>query len=280
MKNPPTLRALGILFIILSSLGLLFSLSGIIGTWVIKPRIESGVLDLIHIFHDTLSTADEAIEILDGTIEDSITNLGLIETSFVNLGTTVESISSSVDASATLIGDDLRLTVIQTQIALSSAATSAEIIDNMLSFLASIPLLGANYQPDVPLHISLEQVAGSLDDIPDSLETIEESLTKTSAGLETFSTDLAVLAGNIDTLSEDLSGVQSVLDDYAIIVERALKRTETLESNLARNLIFLSIFISGMLLWLGVAQVNVFLQGLAYYQNEQQVVTLADLRRE
>lgn len=280
MRNPTKLRILGIIFIILSSLGILFSLTGITSMWIIKPRIYAASITLIGSMDESLDTTEDVLLILDSVLENSKTSLGIIEETFRGLEDTIESTSTSLDSSAVLIGDDLRLTILDTQTALSSAASSAELIDNTLSILASIPLLGADYRPDVPLHISLAQVASSLEEIPESLEDMEQSLTDTAQGLDTLNENLSEITGNIGDFSGDLEDAQQVLIDYGEIIEMTKERNANLRNNMSLYLILLILFMSGILFWLGFAQVTILMQGLDYFKGEQRVVNLADIRRE
>lgn len=280
MKNPTKLRILGIAFIIISSLGILFSLIGITAMWVVRPRIYEASITLIGSMDESLDTTDEVLSILNSILENSKTTLATIEETFTGLEDTIESTSSSLDSSASLVGDDLRLTLLETQTALSSAASSAELIDNTLSILASIPLIGADYQPDVPLHISLSQVASSLEDIPESLEDFEQNLTDTAQGLDTLNENLSEITENIDEFSGDLEDAQQVLIDYRQIIEMTKQRNANLRNNLSLYLILFMLFMSGILFWLGFTQVTILMQGINYFKGEQIVVNLADIRRE
>jgi len=182
--------------------------------------------------------------------------LTTIVTTFDNLDGTFDSISESLDTSATLIGDDLRLTVNDTQIALASSSTSAELIDKTLSFLAAIPLIGIDYQPEVPLHIGLAQVADSFENIPDSLKDIEQGLNETTGGLDTLKTDLSNLTEEVLLLDDDLEDAQSVLMDYQATLEKLNNRTKAIQDNLPLILTLMSIFISGTFFSLGTAQIS------------------------
>jgi len=280
MKESTNHRILNIAFVVISGLGILFSLVGITSIWFVKPRIETSILILLNSSDSILSNTNEGLQVLDGTLDASKTNLDTIESTLTNLDETILSISSSLDSSATLVGDDLRLTVIDTQIALSSAATSAELIDNTLAILAAIPFVGADYQPDVPLHISLDQVAVSLEDIPGSLETIEESLKDTATGLNVLKSDLGDLAGNIGDFEDDLSDAQIVLLEYVRIIEGLEQRSENFQRNLPLYMILISLLLSGIVFWLGFAQVIILLRSITHLRGERQIVNLADIRRE
>lgn len=280
MKIPPQSKTLDLFFIILSALGLLFSLFAISSLWVIKPKIQNSLEVSINSIDNTLLITEDSLIVLDSVILDSIDNLVIIKTTLDNLDTTIENISASLDTSATLIGDDLRLTVIETQVALSSAASSAELIDNTLEILARITFSAIDYQPDVPLHISLEQVAGSLDDFPDSLESIEQTLGDTAEGLDQLNSDISELSGNISNFEDDLIDTQEILLEYGIIIDNVQDRINNFRQRLALYLTLASLIVTGFFFWLGLAQADILLQRLAYLRGEEQVVNLADINRE
>jgi methyl-accepting chemotaxis protein len=280
MKHNFNYRTLGIILIILSSLGLLFSIAGIALSWIIKPDLQQGISTISKSIEDTLINTDEGLIVLDSALDNVNNNLEIIITTFDNLDSTINGISSSLDSSATLIGDDLRQTLIDTQVALSSAATSAELIDKTLSVIAAIPFLGAKYQPDVPLHTSLETVAGSMEDIPKSLDTMEVSLSETSDGLDLLNTNLSTLTSDISAFESDLAEAQEVLVEYRRIITDTEQQINDFNQNLPRNLTLFMIFLSGVLFSLALAQCITLFQGIAYIEGEKRVVNLADITRE
>lgn len=280
MKNRPGVRFLGLVFIILSSLGLLFSVGGIVITWAIKPEVQNGIYDYVDSLSHILTTTDESFYVMNDTIEDTKGNLVVITTTIENLDDTIEDISLSLISSASLVGGDMRLTLLDTQIALSSAASSSKIIDDTLSLLAAIPLLGADYRPEVPLHISLERVANSLEDIPEALESIDDKLNDTAVGINTLNSDLNEFANNIHDFEDNLSDAQAVLAEYLEITSELREQTIAFRDNSPRNLTILSIIITGGFFWLGVAQINVFMQGYIFLHGQQHVVNLADIQRD
>lgn len=280
MRNRISNKTLGRIMMVLAAAGMIFSLVGITAIWILRPGINRNLSSALGLVETTLITTENAVEVLSGVVDKAKIDLELIQSSLDSLGTSIEGISTSLETSSALIGDDLRLTVIQTQVALSSAATSAEIIDGTLGFLASIPLLGADYQPDVPLHVSLDQVAASFNDIPDSLDSLETNLNTTSDDMKSFSSDLALLSGNLGTFNADLADSKSVLIDYDLIISNTLTKLKSFQSHLAGTSILISLILSGVLLWLGIAQVNVYIRGFEFTHHEEKIVSLSDLTRE
>lgn len=271
---------LGNLLIIVALLGLLFSLVGITTPWIVKSRIKQNLVDSLELFETTLKTTGDGLSVMDSAIDNAKTNLSTIVSTIENLDSTFSSVTTSLETSATLIGNDLRLTISDTQIALSSSAASAELIDKTLSFLSAIPLIGINYQPEVPLHISLAQVADSFESIPDSLEEIEEGLDDTSTGLNILQGDLSSLTKEMSLLDDDLGNAQSVLLEYQTTLDKILNKTDTLQDNLSLLLTLLCVFISGTFFSLGTAQVSTILLGLKFRRNDEKVVNLSDIKRD
>ena len=280
MKNKPGLRTIGLFFVVTALIGLLFSILGIGFLWIIRPKVETGLTDFIDTINLTLDNTHQSLTILDSVIDLTKVNINTLELTIDNLDETINSVSDSLDTTAVLVGDDLRQTVLDTQIALSSASTSAELIDNTLLFLAAIPFVGADYQPEVPLHTSLGQVADNLEEIPASLESMEQTLGDAADGLDTLNVDLKTLVEDIQVFEKDLNDAQSVLNEYSDILKQAQDQTENLLENLGLYIVLIMIFFSGILIWLSITQINILMQGWQYLQGEQKVVNLADIQRD
>jgi peptidoglycan hydrolase CwlO-like protein len=280
MKNSQTTRNIGFWFTILACLGLLLSVAGISATWIIRPRVNDSILRIIDSLEETLLISRDGLQVMNSTIEDTAENLTIIETTLENLDSTIDSITISLESSAALIGDELSMTIIDTQIALSSAATSAKLVDDTLSIIAMIPFIGANYQPDVPLSTSLTQVSMSLSGIPEALETIETDLLDTSKGISALNLDLSELSGNMSDFEKDLEDAQRVLMEYDTIFNEILDQTNTIQNNLPKTLILLSLFITGILFSLGIIQALFLLQGIMYLKGDPDFIKHKDIQQE
>jgi methyl-accepting chemotaxis protein len=280
MKNSQSTRTIGFWFTILACLGLLVSVAGITATWLIRPRLSESILRIIDSLEETLLISRDGLQIMNGTIEDAVENLTIIETTLENLESTIDNITGSLESSAALIGDELPMTMIDTQIALSSAATSAKLIDDTLSIIAMVPFIGANYQPDVPLSTSLTQVSVSLSEIPDALKTIETDLMDTSEGISAMNQDLSELSGNMSNFEKDLEDAQRVLMDYDTLFTEILDQTNTIHKNLPKSLFLLSLFITGILFSISIIQTLFLLQGLFYLKGDPVSITHTDNLQE
>jgi len=265
--------------IVISIFGIIFSSAGLVSTWIITIKIRGFLLDLLGLFDQMLLNTQDGLDVLDGTIETSVESVASIETSMEYLSTTLEDLSTSLSYSADLIGDDLQFTIEETQIALSSAAESAVFIDDTLSFIAAIPLIGVDYKPDVPLHTSLEQAAVSLEDIPESLEDIEQSFNTTADSLDSLNDDIGSLADVIVGLEGELDHASSIIINYQVLVDDFSQKSTRIQENLTIILIADGLIFSGIFFWLGFTQVMIFLDNRRQARGDK-IVNLADIRRE
>jgi len=249
-------KLFGLLLIIFSILGLLFAISGIAATWILRSSIYDAISVPLLSLEDALSSSQEGFTLMDQALDNLLSNLEIIEESFEDLDTTLDGVSESLDTSANLIGDDLKLTVNNTQSALTAASTSAELIDNTLNFLSRIPLLGVDYDPDVPLHISLQQVAANLSEFPIAFTTIEEGINDTTEGLASLQDNLGLLSDQIQEFNTDLEDAQTVLLNFNDSIEIMNLRLGSLNNNLSKYLTILTLFFSGLLFWIGLSQIT------------------------
>jgi methyl-accepting chemotaxis protein len=280
MKEKPGKQVLGALLFFIAIFGIIFSVLGIATTWYFKPRVQDTIITIVDSIDQILINTEGGLVVLDSALESAIGNLDTISITLTNLNTTVDSISDSLNSSADLIGGDLRFTIIDTQTALTSAAASAGLVDNTLRFIAAIPLLGADYRPEVPLSASLEQVSESLDDIPDAFLEIEQYIRETEDGMVSLKTDISELANEIDEYEQDLKDARTIISDYDLIIDDLSEQLSNIRQQTALFLMIGSIFLSGGFFLLGIAQINTLQQAIDYRKGEQVTVNLAELQRE
>ena len=188
-------------------------------------------------------------------------NLEIISSTLDNLIITLDNISDSLDASADLIGGDLkRNNPRYPGVAVNSASQSAGLVDNTLRFIAAIPLLGADYRPDVPLSTSLAQVSESLTDVPEAFLEIEQFIRETEGGMDNFQSYINALSKDIQNFDDTLIKSQALLTEYERIFSDLREQFSEIRKHTSTFLLVASIIITGVFFLLGIAQINVYYQ--------------------
>jgi hypothetical protein len=260
--HPFLKRVIGITLIIAAILGLLFSAVGIAAVWVIEPRIEAGLNRALVIGGSVLDTSAEALTIADKTLSTTVSSMDSLKGAVESAAKTFDQISPLADTLTKLSKDTLPGTLKAAQTSLNSAADSAKVIDNVLAALSSLPFVPKDlYNPTVPLHTSLGNVANSLNDYLASLETTQKSLADATGNLSGIEAQLNGMASQIGNIGASMKDAQGVVLKYQALIKTTQERVNWLKLHLNTILIILAIITTLILLWAMVVQLALFVQG-------------------
>ena len=280
MKGNQGKKGFGNLLILISIGGIIFSILGIGVTWYFMPRVQDSVFVIVDLIDQIFINTEAGLDVLDNALESAIDNLDTISLTLLNLNIAIDSISDSLNSSADLIGGDLRITIIDTQTALSSAASSAGLVDNTLRFIAAIPLLGADYRPEVPLSESLLQVSESLEEVPEAFTEIEQYIRETEEGMVNLKEDITELAIEIEEYEQDLIAAKEIISEYDLVIDDLREQLSDFRQHTSNIFLIASLLFTGGFFFLGVSQFSTLKQAVIYKKGEQVTVNLADLQRE
>lgn len=256
------LRIAGIALIVAGVSGLVFSIVGLVVLGQVQRSIETSVTENLGLIGDALAATSEGLALAESSLTQATSTIEALADTAAGTAEAMSGTVSTVDAVAEFLGEQLPATVRTTQATLVSAATSAKLVDDVLAFITGIPFLGtAQYNPEVPLHQGLEEIAASLDGIPDSLGTVQEGLVAASGDLQGFGDDLNLMANNIGQIATSVESAQSVLVQYQDVVAGLQDLVASVEEALPEWLLWLRLGLSLVLIWLGIAQVGLMTQG-------------------
>jgi hypothetical protein len=261
MRRSPS-SIVGILLLIAAVAGLMISLAGIVGVWRITAGIKTGMATTAAMLETTLQATADGLEIARLSLtqaDESLETLAeTVDTAGQSLGDTAPLIASLTQVTST----DLPETIRTTQGALVSAQASAETIDSTLRLITAIPLLPIQpYAPEVPLGQALQEVSDSLDAIPESLSSMETALADTADNLVTIERQLDDIALGVAGVSASLASAQDVVGQYTQVVASMQQQLSAARTILPRQLELVAWFVTVLLIWLGLSQLGLLVQG-------------------
>jgi len=263
-------RVTGIALMTAGVMGILLVIAGIIFMVRVGPRLEASAAESLELIDRTLLTTEEGLVLAEDSLAQVVETVESLEATVASLGQTINGTVPLVDSVADLLGERLTETIKATQDTLLSVAKSAKLVDNVLSIVTAIPFIGTDrYQPEVPLHVGLENVATSLDEIPDSLGAAQEDMTSSSGYLDEMHGEVTAMADNIGQIATSLESAQSVLTEYRDIVTDLQTQVSSLRQGLPVWLRWLGIVFSFFLVWLGIAQIGPMMQGWELIQRSR-----------
>jgi hypothetical protein len=271
-------RLIGSLMIIAAIISLLVSAFFLAQIWRLRQPATTRVVENLDLLYATVVTMENSIILVDDTVSSLRASSESISESAASVADTVNDTSMMADSFATLLGDDLTNTITNTQTAIISAQSSAVVIDNVLTGLASIPFIGIDYNPQVPLNQALRNISDTLSAIPPSLVQIQ-------GDLESTSTDLSQLEANLKLISQDLQDIlitiaeaQFVIDEAQIEITQLKTRLEYSRSAAPGWILALAWVLTFVIAWLSISQLGLLLQGFDVLINtNQKAATLPDL---
>lgn len=258
--NSTVSRITGIILILTAVAGLVLSTFGVIAIWSLKPRVTESLLSGVELATNTLETTGTGLDLARDSLKIAISTITTLQSTVEATAATFETTTPMLDSIISLSQEDLPNSITAAQSALDSAGKSAEVIDGVLRALTIFSR--DLYNPDVPMHIALQQVSESMDSLPGTFETMETSVTDAKSNLETIQTEISQIASDIEEVSSSLEEFDKVISQYQELVVDLQEKFGKLKENLPTYVNLGTVVITVFLLWMAVAQLGLFTQGL------------------
>jgi len=263
-------KAFGLVFVITAAIGMVFSLFGLIEVWRYRPIVTQSVTDNLALFAKTLKTTQDGLLVIDQMVQNITIDVASLDSTTQALAQAIHDTNPMLDSLSNLTGKDLPAAITATQTSLTSAQGSAQLIDNTLEVLTSIPFSPARaYKPDVPLHTALAQVSTSLNTLPPSLTTIRDSLATGKSNLGAVETELKKISDTTKAISTSLASAQIVINQYQEIATQLQTRMEVAQQMVPFWITVAALTLSLMFGLLFISQLGLAIQGLEMLRDDR-----------
>jgi ABC-type transporter Mla subunit MlaD len=260
--NGTSKKVLGVVLVCTSAIGFLLSIFLLFQVWHYRQPVTEKLQSGLDHASSILQTTDDALAVIDQVVNNVLTSTLYIDEATSALAQTMQSTSSFMDSAGTFVGEDLISTITNTQTALSSAQASAVVIDNILSSISNIPLIGINYDPKLPLNQALGQVSASLDPVQESLKNFQTNLNSTQANLQELTGQISTLDKKITTINTNLVQAQTTIYRYRAQVNSLISSVDKAKASLPAWITSIAWLLTMIILWLVMTQIGIFVQGI------------------
>ncbi len=255
-------RIVGIALVVAGVAGLVFAIGAMFFLAQVEKNIVSVAQEQVALMDQALSATRDGLDVAEESLLGAVSTVKTLETTMSGVGDTVGSSVPAIENVSTMVGVKLPATIEATQETLESVAASSKTIDNVLGVMSAIPLLGlAAYEPDVPLSEGFENIAASLDGIPESLRLTQVQLATTNDNLAGLEESFDTMADNIGQIAVSIGNAQAVLQQYKGVIEQLQATMSWVSSSLPVWINWLRLGVSLLLVWLGIAQLALITQG-------------------
>jgi len=252
----------GIALIIAGIAGLVFSIGGLVVLPRLERQVDAVAAEQLEVLDRALAATLDGLITAETSLEQAVEAVDALEGVMVDVGLAINDTAPILDVAAELLGEQLPATINATQETLTSVATSAQLVDDILGVISVIPFLGTDrYNPDVSLHQGFQDVSDGLDGIPELLLTAGEGLSAGTESLQDVEKGFAAMGQSIGATTTSLESAQTVLNDYQQIVTDLHATLLSVSDSLPGWLRALRWGLTLALIWLGVAQIALITQG-------------------
>src|SRR4030042_405185 len=257
-------KVLGVTMVCISVIGFLVSIYFLVQIWQNRQPATDIVQSGLDKSAEILQTTDEGLGVIDQVIVSVYTSTAYLDDTTNALAQTMQSTSRFIGSAGTFVGEDLINTITNTQTALNSAQASAVVIDNILSTLSNIPLIGIKYNPTTPLNKALGEVSSSLDPVQESLKNFQINLDTTQKNMQLFNTQISALDEKITAINNNLQQEQTTISSYHTQVKSLISIVDEAKTTLPNKITTIARMLTIIILWLVIVQIGILLQGIAF----------------
>lgn len=251
------IRRVGAIFVILlATVGLLFSLFGIVKIWQWRVPVTRSLTNILNVTDSLLISAEDGLILVDNVLDNASTSLATLDTTTTAIVKSMEDTTNLAKSFASFFKTDMIKTIKNTQLSVIAAQSSARVIDNLLYGLSNIPFLGINYKPPVPLNKSLSGVASSMNDLPDSFQEISTSLDSSGENLFSLQTQVSLISKSLNDIQQNLTDARTVVQEYNKNIRDMQSWSLKIRAKLASTILILTIVLTLFLISIAVAQLG------------------------
>lgn len=252
----------GLILAVVALVSLIIDAAGIVQIWVLREPVTQDAIRTLDLLNSTLDTTAQGLTLAKGSLKAVTITIGGLQTTMVGAAATITEASASVNALSGIVGKNLSGTITSALGTLDTVETTTRTVDDVLSGLASLPLLNIKYDPAKPLSASVADLTAQLKQVPQSLAALEKNLGSSGTSLGQVGTDAKSLASNLGEVQTELSQLVSVLEQYETEVKAFQSTVRNLRANIVTLVWSVVLFLTFVLVWIGVTMVQTLWRGL------------------
>jgi hypothetical protein len=260
-------------------IGLVLSLAGLVGVWMVKPNLAASAHATIQTLSTSLVTSQEAMEVTRGALGATIDSVDALSEMLNTTAVTVSDTQPVVSQVNVVLGETLPATIEAATDSLQAAQQAATSLEGAIqsfemfrTIIAAVPLIGSMvpeasmpYNPDKPLADSLGELSASIQEMPATFIDISTNIDKADDNLDLVKTNLETMSTSVALISTSLSQYQDMIGQSKTSLENINGILTNLDGNVDRILNYATLGLGLFFFWLLATQIVIFSQGLELF---------------
>lgn len=280
MRKLDKSRIIGKIMFTSGIVGTIISLLFLIITWIAKVRINNFLLTTYSSMQSVLTISKDGLTLINESIRQAEDSLSMVETVLNDMASSINNLVPITNATAEIIGGDLNTIIMDAQTSLDSASSGSKLVDDTLKILAAIPLLGLDFQPDVPLHTSLSLLSSDLNNLPGNLSVIQSNLQLTGESIKSLASKISDLSSDLGVFKDNIENSEVIIADYELAIDNLENNLIRIQDKTNLWLTLISILVSLLMVWLLLAQITPLYLAHEILIGKNQYVNVHDIHKK
>jgi methyl-accepting chemotaxis protein len=260
-------KLIGVLFLLIGLLGLAFSVTGVVLGRQAVDELGSAIDTALSRSLVSLGTAGDTLVLTKSTFEQVNAGLDTVGATAENVAQTLRDTQPLLDGVSNVVASEIPDSLEAIQNSIPGVADAAGTIDDTLRTLNAfevereifgIPIsfdLGINYDPEVSLDDSVNQIGQSIDGMPDSLRALRSDLDLANDNLENVSSNITTIASDLEALGDNVQQIEPLVDEYIQLVADIEQLINQTQEKLDSQLELVKLVVTLLFVWIGINQI-------------------------
>jgi len=248
-------RVFAVIVMVVSILVLLLSLTGIVGTWIVRGKLSTALVGIVTNAETMATSAKQGLDQLDATLTQAGDQVAALEQGVQTLGTNVEENKPVLTALSDALKSTLGPLLDKARELMTSLSEAVAAVNNAIETINAIPFLSADIPEITALDTLSQELESFSSEVQNLVATIDEKSSEIVNGVTSIlTTPLSKISGALDQMQATISGFSQQVGD----VQQGLSN---LESAIPKWLTWGAVILTVILLWLALSQAALFVLG-------------------
>jgi chromosome segregation ATPase len=252
--------------IILAIAGILISVAGLVGSWVVNSTITQVTLNLLTASQNAVMNVNNSVIRIDERLDVTQERINRIDERVINIGDELTESSIIVTVISNQFGDEISPIIDNIRTTANTVRDTATAIDEVIEAVDNIPL------------VSVEKINPGdnvFTQIVEDIDAIETAIEETRSDLQTRREDtIEEIVGNVTGRTNEVRSRVTTAQDRLGEAENRLatanSNLDALKVRLPRTFLLITILISLMFIFMGIAFLSLIFHAYSYIRNPEQ----------
>lgn len=246
-------RILAVVVMVISVLVLVPSLTGIVGTWIIRAELNTGLVNIVTEAESTAATVKQGLDRLDTALTQARDEVAAVEQEAQAIGTDLDQNKPLLTAIADRLGLDLAPLVDSAREIMTTIREAVAAVNSIIETVNTLPFIS---KPIAELE--------ALNELPQEIESFQTEVQNLRTAIDERRSE--IIEGAVSIITTPASQLRGTLDEAQTTVSGFSQQIGTVQEELSsfktaigRWLTWAAVILTLILLWLAFSQVGLLI---------------------